>query len=100
MNRAHVEAEAWYDIIGLAEFLGEVRRNREAARALLREFDRKCEIYARQPEMGDLQNDFGTGRRSFTFRKWYVAVYEPLPDGINVIRVFDGRSDYGPHFEE
>ena len=48
--------------------------------------------------MGDLRDDLGPDLRSFAFRRWYVAVYEPLSDGIRVLRVFDGRSDYARHF--
>ncbi len=98
MSRAEVDALAVCDIAEIAEFIGETRKNPPAARNLIDEFARKCEIYARQPEMGDLRDDLEEGLRSFTFRTWYVAVYEPLDDGINVLRVFDGRSEYGRHF--
>lgn len=48
--------------------------------------------------MGDLRDDLGEDLRSFTFRRWYVAVYQPREDGIRVLRVFDARSDYFRHF--
>lgn len=98
MPRLRVETDAWRDVISIAEFVGEVRKNPAAACDFLEEFDRKCEVYARQPTMGDLRDDFGGGYRSFTFRRWYVALYEPLVDGIHVLRVFDARSDYGRRF--
>lgn len=98
MAQARVEAEAWYDLLILAGYLADVAKNRRAAHALGEEFDRKCEIYSRQPAMGDLMDGFGGRYRSFTFRRWYVAIYEPLADGIRVLRVFDGRSDYTRRF--
>ncbi len=98
MARAKVELEAWHDLLRIAGYLADVMKNRRAAHALGEEFDRKCEVYARQPDMGDLRDDFDGDCRSFMFRTWYVAVYEPLPDGIRVLRVFDGRSDYANAF--
>lgn len=90
----------WFDLLELAGYLADIAGNRRSAHDLAEEFDRKREIYGRQPEMGDLREDLGPGLRSFTFRKWYVAVYRPLSDGIDVIRIFDGRSDFGRHFGE
>lgn len=72
--------------------------NRRAATAVVDEFERKGASYARQPLMGDLRDDLGENLRSFVFRRWYVAIYEPLGDGIRVLRVFDGRRDYARHF--
>jgi plasmid stabilization system protein ParE len=93
MRRAKVEAQAWRDIIAIAEFLADVAKNSAAGVRLLGEFHRKCETYARQPTMGDHRADLGEGLRSFTFRRWYVAIYQPHQDGIRVLRVFDGRRD-------
>lgn len=101
MSRAEVEAQAWRDIIAIAEFLADVAKNPAAGVRLLAEFDRKCETYARQPTMGDLRDDLlRENLRSFTFRRWYVAIYQPREDGIRVLRVFDGRRDYESLFHE
>lgn len=100
MTQVHVEAKAWHEIIAIAEFLTKTSKNPSTGITLLEEFDRKCEIYARQPLMGDARDeDVGQGLRSFTFRKWYVAVYQPMSNGIRVLRVFDARSDYTRVFE-
>jgi plasmid stabilization system protein ParE len=98
ITRVRVEPDAWRDVIAIAEFIGEARKNPAAACDFLEEFDRKCEVYARQPGMGDLRDDLSGHHRSFTFRRWYLALYEPLSDGIRVLRVFDARRDYGRHF--
>lgn len=100
MSRLKVEADAWYDLLAIGSYLADVAKNRRAARALADEFDRKCEIYSRQPHMGDQRDDLGDNVRSFTFRRWCVAIYRPIGDGIRVLRVFDARSDYGRHFSE
>ncbi|HEX6984778.1 MAG TPA: type II toxin-antitoxin system RelE/ParE family toxin [Planctomycetaceae bacterium] len=100
MGRIRVDPQAWLDLLVISDYLTEVAKNRRAAHRLAEEFDRKCEVYARQPGMGDLREDLGENLRSFTFRRWYVAVYRPLDDGVDVLRVFDGRSDYGRFFAE
>lgn len=100
MGRVRVEVSAWHDLMEIAEYLSQVSKDSTAGLKLFDEFDRKSEIYARQPGMGDLLDDPDDGLRSFTFKGRYLAVYEPLADGINVMRVFDARSDYGRHFGE
>ncbi len=100
MGRVRIDAGAWHDVMEIAEYFGEMNLASSAAHSLLDELERKRAIYARQPGMGDLRDDLGDELRSFTFRKWYVAIYRPLSDGIDVVRVFDARSDYGRHFEE
>jgi plasmid stabilization system protein ParE len=96
MSRFLIESRAQRDLVGIVEYLLEQARNPRAADAFLQELERKCEVYARQPMMGDLHDDLGEDLRSFTFRRWYVAIYQPREDGI---RVFDARSDYFRHFD-
>ena len=98
MSTARVDVQAWQDIDELMDYLIVVRKNRPAARRLFEEFDRVSQIHARQPTMGDPRPDHGPGLRSFLFRTRYVAVDRPLPDGIDVPRVFDATSDYAPRF--
>jgi len=98
MNHAEVDVQAWRDLLSITSYLAGVAKNRRAARTLATEFNRKCETYARQPTMGDLRDDLGVNLRSFTFRRWYVAIYQPREDGIRVLRVFDARRDYGSQF--
>jgi plasmid stabilization system protein ParE len=100
MSRAEVEAQAWKDVIAIAEYLADGAKNPAAGVRLLAVFDRKCETYARQPTMGDLREDLGENLRSFTFRRWYVAIYRPQENGICVLRVFDGRREYGSLFHD
>jgi toxin ParE1/3/4 len=52
-----------------------------------------CELYARQPELGELRPDLGRALRVFRVGN-YVVAYQPAEDGILVIRVVDGRRDY------
>lgn len=53
MGRVRVESEAWLDLLSIAEYLASVAKNPPAVRALIQEFEQKCESYARQPLMGD-----------------------------------------------
>ena len=100
MGRVRVEVSAWQDLMEIAEYLSRAGKDSTAGMKLFDEFDRKAEIYARQPGMGDLLDDPDDGLRSFTFKGRYLAVYEPLSDGINVMRVLDARSDYGRRLDE
>lgn len=94
MATAHILPAADQDVEDLADYIGVERGNPHAAREFLTEFYRKCEVYARQPEMGDMRKDLSEGIRSFTFKRNYVVIYRPLDDGIDVLRVFHGVRDY------
>ena len=99
MGAVHVRPLVWQDLDALMEYLIVVRKNRPAARRLLDEFDRVSQVYANQPEMGDVRDDLEPpGLRSFLFRKRYVAIYRPLANGIDVLRVFDATGDYVRRF--
>ena len=52
----------------------------------------RCELYAAQPEMGKRCPDLGEAIRRFVVGN-YVVFYEPLPDGIQVLRVLHGSRD-------
>ena len=103
MPRVIVEPLAWHDLSEIADFLLRSGADPRAVQRLAHEFERESESYAHQPTMGDLQEDlaahFGEELRSFRFRRSYVAIYRPLSDGIDVLRIFDARSDYQRHFQ-
>jgi plasmid stabilization system protein ParE len=102
MSFLRIGTAAWADIAAILEYLAETARNARAAQSFLDEFDRKCLLYAGQPELGDVRDDLPVDEalRSFTFRRRYIAIYRPLSDGIDVLRVFDGRTDYVRHFPD
>jgi hypothetical protein len=49
MSRIRVELEAWSELLEIARYMVDVAKNRQAAVRLSDDFERKCEIYARQP---------------------------------------------------
>lgn len=98
MPTLHIDSVAEDDLAAIARYLGVEKQNPEAADRLLEEFHKKCDSYAHQPYMGDLRSDLGEDFRSFTFKRNYVAIYRPLDDGIDVLRVFHGAQDYSREF--
>jgi toxin ParE1/3/4 len=94
MPVVHVDPAAEDDLASIARYIGVDRQSPQAATDVIEAFRRKCEPYAHQPEMGDLRTELGDDLRSFTFMRNYVAIYRPLEDGIDVLRVFHGARDY------
>ena len=53
----------------------------------------QCELYATRPHAGIPRGDLGEGFRVLV-RRPYLVVYRPIDDGIEVLRILDGRRDY------
>jgi toxin ParE1/3/4 len=60
--------------------------------------DEKFALWATQPLMGRSRDELAPGLRSFAFGR-YVVFYEPLEDGIDVVRVLHGARDIDANFE-
>ena len=60
--------------------------------------DEKLALWATQPMMGRARDELVEGVRSFAFGR-YVVFYQPLPDGIDTVRVLHGRRDIDANFE-
>jgi toxin ParE1/3/4 len=60
--------------------------------------DEKFVLWATQPMMGRGRDELSTGIRSLAFGR-YVVFFEPIPDGIDVIRVLHGSRDIDAAFE-
>ena len=60
--------------------------------------DEKFALWATQPMMGRSRDELTPGVRSLAFGR-YVVFYEPLPDGIDVVRVLHGTRDIDTNFE-
>lgn len=50
------------------------------------------QIYASQPNAGRYHDELKQGMRSFIYNR-YIVFYQPLEDGIMVIRVLHGSRD-------
>jgi toxin ParE1/3/4 len=65
------------------------RDNVRAADELIDRFEESLRILSRQPYMGQSAEQYRAGLRQFTVGK-YVLFYEPIEDGITLIRVLHG----------
>ena len=60
--------------------------------------DEKFALWATQPMMGRARDELAPGIRSLAFGR-YVVFFEPLPNGIDVVRVLHGSRDIDANFE-
>mgnify|MGYP001604054192 CR=1 FL=1 len=67
--------------------------NLSAADRLLRRIDETCKLLSRQPEMGQSQEQYRAGLRSFTVGN-YIIFYHPIRDGIEVYRILHGARQW------
>ncbi|HEY1129013.1 MAG TPA: type II toxin-antitoxin system RelE/ParE family toxin [Roseateles sp.] len=59
--------------------------------------DEKLNLWATQPAMGRQRDELAPGLRSFVFGR-YVVFFQPLPDGIDIVRVLHGSRDIDETF--
>ena len=69
----------------------------DAADRILDQLEEKFNLIATQPLMGRERSELIGELRSFVFGN-YVIFYFPLEDGIDILRVMDGRQDIGQEF--
>ncbi len=81
------------ELDAIHDFIGVERQSPRAAANLVREIHDNANLYATQPLMGTSRDDLGEGLRTFSI-KAYIVFYRPHQDGIEVVRVVDGRRDY------
>ena len=60
--------------------------------------DEKFALWATQPMMGRARDELSPGIRSLAFGR-YVVFFQPLPDGIDVVRVLHGSRDIDASFD-
>ena len=77
----------------IAFHIAVVEHRPAAADRLTDDIVAKCELYATKPHAGTPRGDLGEGFRVLVQRP-YLVVYRPIDDGIEVLRVLDGRRDY------
>jgi toxin ParE1/3/4 len=61
--------------------------------------DEKIALWATQDLMGRERNELGSGIRSLPFGR-YVVFFEPLLDGIDIVRILHSSRDTNPNFED
>ena len=82
------QAEA--DLIEIWTFIAQDSPTR--ADMLLDEIDEKLQTLAQSPFIGIARNELGPKIRSFPIGN-YVLFYQPIEDGIEIIRVLHGARD-------
>jgi toxin ParE1/3/4 len=66
--------------------------NARAADALIDRVDRAADMLADTPLAGRARPELGPKLRSFPVGN-YIIFYVPVPDGIEIVRVMNGRQD-------
>ncbi len=96
MSRVTRRPAAEADILEIWAFIAEDSMV-EADRWVDR-LDEKFALWATQPTMGRGRDEVSPGIRSLAFGR-YVVFFEPMSDGIDVVRVLHGSRDIDAAFE-
>ncbi len=70
-----------------------------AADRWIDQLDEQFRLLATQPLMGQARDELSPGLRSFPFGR-YVIFYEPIADGIDVVRLLHSARDVDTQFGE
>jgi len=89
-NRPRKSPRAEIDIRSIWEFIAD--DNVRAADATLDRIEQAFDMLAQNPLAGRARNDLASKLRSFPVGS-YIIFYVPVPDGIDVVRVMNGRQD-------
>ena len=94
MARFEISPAANSDLIEIDVFIAEQSGSFEQANSFLDSIVATCELLSTQPEMGEVREEFATGRyRSFSVGN-YVIYYCNISDGIQIARILHGARDY------
>jgi plasmid stabilization system protein ParE len=94
MPQLELSPRAKGDLIEIGVYIAQQSGSQERADVFLDSILHACEKLATHPEMGELRQEFITGRyRSFSVGN-YVIYFCSLPNGIRVARVLHGARDH------
>ena len=96
MARVTRRPQAEADILEIWDYIAEdsiVEADRWVDR-----LDEKLSLWATQPMRGHARDELAPGIRSLSFGR-YVVFFEPLADGIDVVRVLHGSRDIDITFQ-
>jgi toxin ParE1/3/4 len=80
----------------LRDISREIRKHNPAAsRKVRREVTARFPVLASQPFMGTPYRQGRDLRKHPVPGQPYISFYRPIPGGIEIVRVLDGRRDYG-----
>jgi toxin ParE1/3/4 len=98
MGRILRSAQATSDLLDIWIHV-KTTQSEAKATALIRTLERKLRLLAGQPQMGRPRDELRAGLHSFPVKP-YVIFYQPLSDGILLLRVVHGRRDLDALFSE
>ena len=78
------------DLNEIWEYIGE--DNLDAAERLVERIEELCELLAQRPQLGRRREELAPGLRSFPAESYFIF-YQPIPDGIEVVRVLHASRD-------
>ncbi|HVA49979.1 MAG TPA: type II toxin-antitoxin system RelE/ParE family toxin [Pirellulales bacterium] len=90
MRRIRQSSQAWRDIVDAMLFIAE--DNLSAADAMIGIIDRKLQMLAIHPELGQERSDLGDNLRCTTAGS-YVLVYRATAEEIELVRVIHSARD-------
>jgi toxin ParE1/3/4 len=65
----------------------------EAGEKLFTDFNKKCKNLAQYPSMGRSYSHIKSSLRGLPIDKGYIIIYQIIDDGVEILRVVNGRQD-------
>ena len=96
MRTVKVAATAEEDLKGIWAYVAQ--HNEEAASKLIKEITGKFAVLSDYPQMGREQHKLLVNLRSVAV-KGYIIFYQPLENGVEILRVLHGSRDVESIFE-
>lgn len=96
-NKPILSAPARNDLKEIWKYLAE--RNPMVADKFMRDFAKKFQILADNPQIGRAHDEYLINLRSFPYKD-YVIFYFPTENGVEIYRVLHGARDIGSLFED
>jgi toxin ParE1/3/4 len=97
MSICVIAPKASRDLNAISDYF--VEKNIEAGERLLKEFEQKCQNLIKFPKMGKSYSKIRTNLRGVPLGG-YIIFYQIIPDGIEVLRVVNGRKDLEALFDD
>jgi toxin ParE1/3/4 len=96
MSRYVISPQARTDIKAICQYIA--RDSRQAAGKVRGLFYEKFKFLRQYPFVGEARPELGADPRSFLVRN-YVIFFQPITDGIQVVRVLHGSRDIAATFD-
>jgi toxin ParE1/3/4 len=99
MGRVIQTVQALEDVLTIWRYIAIEKQNASAADRLVIRFEDTLSLLSDNPEIGTPQFRFRDQMRSFTIGS-HVLLYEPLPDGVLLLRVVHGARRFEGLFKD